>query len=178
MLYPTTCVGLRYGPYMSYKIAGFLGSMITSAITSPEGPVYYPVSASRVYLTARNLPTRFNVLFRLHAGVSLLRRRFSSYKGAGILTGWPSSRSSRMQVRARLTLIRLALIRNPWSFGGRVSRPPYRYLYLHLLFRSLQPVSQQTFYVYGMLPYQYVSSDIFHSFGKSLTPVYYPCRVA
>ena len=51
----------------------------------------------------------------------------------------------RLPLRPRLTLIRLALIRNPWSSGGRVSRPPYRYLYLHLLFRCLQNGSRHAF---------------------------------
>ena len=119
--------------------------MITSSITSPEGPVYYPASASGVYFTAPDIPKRFNVLFRQHAGVSLLRLRVSLTKGAGILTGWPSGYASRLSLRTRLTLIRLALIRNPWSFGGRVSRPPYRYLYLHLLFRILQHTSRYAF---------------------------------
>ena len=119
--------------------------MITITITSPEGPVYFPVSASRVYLTAQDIPTWLNVLFRQHADVSLLRLRFSLSKGAGILTGWPSDDASRLVLRSRLTLIRLALIRNPWSFGGRVSRPPYRYLYLHLLFRILQRHSRVAF---------------------------------
>ena len=119
--------------------------MVTSTVTSPEGPVYCPASASRVYFTAQDIPTRFNVLFRQHAGVSLLRLRISLSKGAGILTGWPSGYASRLSLRTRLTLIRLALIRNPWSFGGRVSRPPYRYLYLHLLFRGLQHASRHAF---------------------------------
>ena len=126
--------------------------MVTSSITSPEGPVYYPASASGVYFTAPDIPKRFNVLFRQHAGVSLLRLRVSLTKGAGILTGWPSGYASRLSLRTRLTLIRLALIRNPWSFGGRVSRPPYRYLYLHLLFRDLQQGSRLTFCGYRNAP--------------------------
>ena len=51
----------------------------------------------------------------------------------------------RLPLRSRLTLIRLALIRNPWSYGGGVSRSPCRYLYLHLLFRYLQQCSRITF---------------------------------
>ncbi len=51
----------------------------------------------------------------------------------------------RLSLRSRLTLIRLALIRKPWSFGGRVSRPPYRYSYLHLLFHALQQGSSLIF---------------------------------
>ena len=51
----------------------------------------------------------------------------------------------RLTLRPRLTLIRLALIRNPWSYGGGGSRPPCRYLYLHLLFRCLQRGSRPAF---------------------------------
>ena len=58
----------------------------------------------------------------------------------------------RLFLRSRLTLIRLALIRNPWSYGGRVSRPPYRYLSLHLLFRDLQQGSRPTFCGYRNAP--------------------------
>ncbi len=57
-------------------------------------------------------------------------------------------------VRSRLTLNRLALFRNPWSFGEGVSLPLCRYLYLHLLFRHLQRPSRDTFAGRGMLPYQ------------------------
>ena len=53
--------------------------------------------------------------------------------------------SLRMSLRSRLTLIRLALIRKPWSFGEGVSRPLYRYLYLHLLFQTLQRGSRLAF---------------------------------
>ena len=48
-------------------------------------------------------------------------------------------------LRPRLTLIRLALIRKPWSSGVRVSRPHCRYSCLHLLFRTLQHASRRTF---------------------------------
>ena len=54
--------------------------------------------------------------------------------------------SFRINLRSRLTLIRLTLIRKPWSFGVRVSRPHYRYLFLHLLFYPLQHPSPDTFY--------------------------------
>eukprot|EP00825_Cyclidium_porcatum_P017231 TRINITY_DN1_c0_g1_i4.p1 TRINITY_DN1_c0_g1~~TRINITY_DN1_c0_g1_i4.p1 ORF type:complete len:440 (-),score=-87.06 TRINITY_DN1_c0_g1_i4:446-1765(-) len=53
--------------------------------------------------------------------------------------------SFRMCLRTRLTLIRLALIRKPQSFGEGVSHPLYRYLYLHLLFHTLQQSSRFTF---------------------------------
>lgn len=63
----------------------------------------------------------------------------------------------RVLLRSRLTLIRLALIRKPYPFGGRVSLPPYRYLCLHLLFHALQHPLPDTFAAHGMLPYRYIS---------------------
>ncbi len=63
----------------------------------------------------------------------------------------------RVRLRPRLTLIRLALIRKPYPFGGRVSLPPYRYLCLHLLFRKLHHGSRHNFAAAGMLPYRYIS---------------------
>ena len=60
----------------------------------------------------------------------------------------------RLSLRSRLTLIRLALIRKPWSYGEGVSRPLCRYLCLHLLFQTLQHASGHTFSASGMLPYQ------------------------
>ncbi len=39
----------------------------------------------------------------------------------------------RLSLSPRLTLIRLALIRKPWSFGEEISRLLYRYSCLHLL---------------------------------------------
>ncbi len=53
--------------------------------------------------------------------------------------------ASRLSLRARLTLIRLAWIRKPWSYGEGVSRTLYRYLYLHLLFHTLQHVLRHIF---------------------------------
>ena len=51
----------------------------------------------------------------------------------------------RRRLRSRLTLIRLALIRKPWSSGVGVSRPHCRYSCLHLLFRTLQRASRRAF---------------------------------
>ena len=48
----------------------------------------------------------------------------------------------RARLRGRLTLLRLALSRNPWSFGERASHPLYRYSCQHSHFR----------YLHGRLP--------------------------
>ena len=102
-------------------------------------------SAQRPDLPGLRIPTLFNGLFRQSAAVSLLRPRFTPGDSNGIFTVSSIGSASRLPLRSRLTLIRLALIRKPWSFGGRVSRPPYRYSYLHLLFHALQQGSSLIF---------------------------------
>ncbi|KAF7276197.1 hypothetical protein GWI33_010828 [Rhynchophorus ferrugineus] len=84
-----------------------------------------------------------------------------------MLTRCPSAAPFRVRLRPRLTLIRLALIRKPWSFGGRVSRPPYRYSCLHLLFHKVHHASPPGFAPDGMLPYHPAIRGI-HSFGTVL----------
>ena len=96
-------------------------------------------------LPTNQLSTPFNQLFRQSAVVSLLRLHITQYISTGILTSSSIGIAIRLILRPRLTLIRLALIRKPWSFGGGVSRPPYRYSYLHLLFHALQQGSSLIF---------------------------------
>ncbi len=128
--------------------------MITAAVASPKGSAYCQGSAL-VWICLhyrRLLP--FNVLFRQHAGVSLLRHSIAASRGDGILTVSAIGSASRLCLRTRLTLIRLALIRKPWSYGEGASYPLYRYLCLHLLFQNLQHGSIHIFNGAGMLPYQ------------------------
>jgi hypothetical protein len=54
----------------------------------------------------------------------------------------PIGYGSRPRLRGRLTLRGLALRRNPWTFGGRVSHPPCRYSCPHSHFRYLQHPSR------------------------------------
>jgi hypothetical protein len=120
------------------RLAGFLGSLIRDIISAAEALEYYHVSASPGYLTPGPIPTRFNALFRQCAVLSLLRHRIttiSRYRNINLLS---IDLRFRLGLRTRLTLIRLALIRKPWSFGVQVSRLHYRYLCLHLLFQALQ----------------------------------------
>lgn len=58
------------------------------------------------------------------------------------------------RLRGRLTLLRLTLSRNPWSFGERVSHPLYRYSCQHSHFRYLQePLTGLPSSAYGTLRY-------------------------
>ena len=115
---------------------------------------YCQVRLLRRICLPKSTSTPFNRLFRQPAEVSLLRPHFSLKFSTGILTGSSIGFALRLILRSRLTLIRLTLIRNPWSFGVRVSLPHCRYSYLHLLFQSLQFSSPKTFSAVGMLPYQ------------------------
>ncbi len=112
---------------------------------SPGGLPYCRASPHRADLPARRSALRFNALFRQCAGVPLLRRPVAACVGNGLLTVCPSRFASRLALRPRLTLIRLALIRNPWPFGGQVSRLSCRYLCLHLLFHGLHRPSRDGF---------------------------------
>ena len=66
-----------------------------------------------------------------------------------VTTRWPTNinvvpigYAFRPRLRDRLTLRRLALRRNPWTFGGSVSHTPFRYSCQHSHFRYLQEPSQ------------------------------------
>ena len=126
-------------------LADFLGSMITRTVARPEGKAYCQVRLSPRICLGRSTPTPFNRLFRQPAALPLLRLHVAPCGSTGILTRSAIGLACRLSLRSRLTLIRLALIRKPWSYGEGVSRPLYRYLYLHLLFRPLQLVSRLTF---------------------------------
>ena len=84
----------------------------------------------------------------------------------------------RVHLRPRLTLIRLALIRKPWSIGVRVSHPHYRYLCLHLLFWTLHQALRPGFDAARMLPYHSTSKGKIYGFGSILMPDYHPRTVA
>ena len=57
----------------------------------------------------------------------------------------PIDYAFRPRLRGRLTLLRLTLSRNPWTFGENVFHILYRYLCQHSHFRYLQQTSRFTF---------------------------------
>ena len=128
------------------SLADFLGSMITSALASSrrnrrtlrsqlKGRICLPLSK----------PTPFNLQFRLQAAVPLLRLHVARTVSNGILTVSSIGIAVRLILRTRLTPGRLALPGKPWSCGEGASHPLYRYLYLHLLFQTLQSASRHAF---------------------------------
>ena len=71
---------------------------------------------------------------------------------ASVTSDWPRNiylvpidYAFRPRLRGRLTLRRLALRRNPWTFGESVSHTLCRYSCQHSHFRYLQPASRLTF---------------------------------
>ncbi len=74
----------------------------------------------------------------------------------------PIDYAFRPRLRGRLTLLRLALSRNPWTFGDRVSHPVCRYSCQHSRFRSLHrmpygPASQKVLCVRYRAPYRFAT---------------------
>ena len=113
------------------SLADFLGSLLTCAVASPRGD-------------------RRTVRFGsgggcLQAALSLLRLHVATRASDGMLTVSSIGLGFRLILRSRLTLNRLALFRKPWSFGEGASHPLYRYLFLHLPFRTLQSGSRRAF---------------------------------
>ena len=79
----------------------------------PKALAYYQVRLkvrTSLYLSA---PTPFNRLFRQPAALSLPRLRIAPQVSDGILTVSSIGGPQRVDLRTRLTLIRLALIRKP-----------------------------------------------------------------
>ena len=113
-----------------------------------------------------------------HANLSLLRQLFADAGGAGILTRCPFEFAFRLLLRSRLTPVRLTLTGNPWSFGVRVSRPHYRYLCLHLLFRTLRHPSRNTFGAVRNAPLPSLISKACAASAACLKPVHRPRTVA
>ncbi len=74
---------------------------------------YYQVRLRERICLPPSISTPFNQLFRQLAGLSLLRPHFTLLSSTGILTCSSIGFACRLYLRPRLTLIRLALIRNP-----------------------------------------------------------------
>ena len=79
----------------------------------PKDALYYRVRLNGRTLLPVSTPTLFNRLFRQPAALSLPRLRIAPKVSNGILTVSSIGLPQRVNLRTRLTLIRLALIRKP-----------------------------------------------------------------
>ena len=105
--------------------------------------------------------------------MSLLRHHITRGGSNGILTVSAIGIAFRLILRTRLTPGRLTLPGKPWSCGEGASHPLYRYLYLHLLFHTLQSGSRHAFYAEWNAPLPiYLDST---ASAAGFIPDYYPC---
>ena len=142
---------------MRCSLADFLDSLITSAVCATRRCCSTVGPGLGAWICLRSsLLTSFNPLFRQGAAVSLLCLHVTRISSNGILTVSAIGLDLRLILRSRLTQGRLTSPWKPWSCGEGASHPLYRYLYLHLLFQSLQNTSRYAFKAIGMLPYQFI----------------------
>ena len=104
MLYPATCVRLRYGCRAGWALSGFSREYdYPHCRPPPEGAPYYQVRlGARTYLRP-STPTPFNAQFRLRAAVPLLRHRVAPRGSHGMSTVSAIALAVRLRLRARLT---------------------------------------------------------------------------
>ena len=156
------------------SLADFLGSLVTRAVRAARRRCgTFRFQLGRWICLPSSKPTPLNPLFRQWAAVSLLRLRVRRTVSDGILTVSSIGLAARLILRTRLTLNRLTLFRKPWSFGERESHPLYRYLYLHLLFPTLQRGSRPAFNADGNAPLPITKDPTASASG--FIPDYYPC---
>ena len=79
----------------------------------------------------------------------------------------PIDYAFRPRLRGRLTLLRLTLSRNPWTFGESVSHTLYRYSCQHSHFRTLHRPSRPGFSAHGTLRYRAYSAPAVSVHGLS-----------
>ena len=152
-------------------------SLIRVIIRLPEGSRYYQVRHSeRICLLKIYLhPSTYYSVSTQTFHTSSTPSQLSRYMNINMLSiDYPVW----VCLRPRLTLIRLALIRKPWSSGVRVSHPHYRYLCLHLLFQTLQHALQHTFDADWNAPLPVTTNRQSIASVICLMPDYYPCPIA
>ena len=146
--YPLVCAPRpwlpRNGARFSRSYAGILPSsfniVLSSALvysTSPPVSVWGTVYTLELFPGPPWLQLQSNKKLQLPEHVTSSRPRNINLV--------PIDYAFRPRLRGRLTLRGLALRRNPWTSGERVSHPLYRYSCQHSHFRYLQPPSQATF---------------------------------
>ena len=177
MLYPSTCVGLRYGRHED-MLSGFsrqYGYRLCQP--PPRGQPYCRRSAcapGRTCLPRR--PDAFNAVFRHRAAVSLLRPRVAPHAGHGMLTVCPSPTPVGCGLGPDLP-------RDDWhrpgnlrlAAGGALTLLIVTYTYICFSMRS-SGGRPPAFRAHGMLPYRSCTSYGTRSraFGVRLIPDYYP----
>lgn len=92
-------------------------------------------------------------------------------RGPGNINPVPIDYAFRPRLRGRLTLRRLTLRRNPWTFGERVFHPLYRYSCQHSHFRYLQRLSRDAFAGLRNAPLPRIENYALAASAHGLSPV-------
>ncbi len=121
----------------------------------------------------------YGLMWELFPGTPSLQHQSNKalqYTGS-VTTHWltninviPIDYAFRPRLRSRLTLRRLTLRRNPWTFGEGVSHTLYRYSCQHSHFRYLQACSRIT--LHWLTERSATASFETRSFGSWLEPRY------
>jgi hypothetical protein len=176
--YPLLCAPPSWlpktGALFSRSYEGILPSsfntVLSSALvcsTSPPVSVWGTVYTVGLFPGSPRSPLQSNKEKQLSAFVTPTR--------LGNINPIPIDYGFRPRLRSRLTLRGLTLRRNPWTYGGRVSHPPYRYSCQHSHFRYLQHGSRHTFTGLRNAPLPLAPGRYprrIHSFGTWLEPRY------
>ena len=131
-----------YPFFQSYgvNLPSSFNTVLSSALvcsTSPPVSVWGTVYKLELFPGTPSPPTQSNKHERYTVFVTSSRPRNINLV--------PIDYGFRPRLRGRLTLRGLALRRNPWTFGDRVSHPVYRYSCQHSHFRYLQRASRRAF---------------------------------
>ena len=153
ILTPPTCVRLRYG-HLKNSLRGFSRQHAWDQFVAKRPPHHLSeLTTPRVFLG--DPPTGLGRDNQRPADLVLLRYPIVSLSPLGWygnVRPLSITYAFRPRLRVRLTLSGLTLLRKPWVFGGRVSRPSSRYLCRHdhfrfvhrLLSRRLQPTTERS----------------------------------
>ena len=143
--HPLVCVtppwlpkeGSRLSRSYASNLPSSFSIVLSSALVCSTSP---PVSVSGTV----HMPALFPEPIQLHAQSDKGVQNFTAVTSGGPGNVHPVSigYGCRPRLRGRLTLRGLALRRNPWTFGGRVSHSPCRYSCPHSHFRYLHGPSR------------------------------------
>ena len=162
--YPLVCATCKWLPIYrpsfsrSYRcnLPSSFSIVLSSALvysTCPPVSVWGTVYTRVLFPGRYSLHTQSNKHIQFTISVTSLR-----FRNINLI---PIDYAFQPHLRSRLSLRRLTLRRNPWTFGENVSHILYRYLCQHSHFRYLQQTSQFTFTGLRNAPLplmQYISS--------------------
>ena len=145
--HPLVCATSKKLPYWRSPFSRSYGGNLPSSFnivlssasvcsTCPPVSVWGTVLLMELFPGTNSLHTQSDKHVQLTSSVTTI-----GFRNINLI---PIDYGFRPRLRGRLTLLRLALSRNPWTFGESVSHTLYRYSCQHSHFRYLQVPSRVT----------------------------------